>query len=123
MKKRFRPPGENMIEGQDIICFANDWDGDPLSKKHIMTRLAKKNRVLWVNSTGNRNPKASASDMKRVFRKVWNFASGVKKVEENIFVFTPIVIPFHGSRQAQKFNQAFLSMTLRVVCRQLKFTK
>src|SRR5689334_19457508 len=44
----------DMIEGQDIICFCNDWDGDPLSKKHIMQRLAKKNRILWVNSVGVR---------------------------------------------------------------------
>ena len=45
-----------MLEGNDIICFANDWDGDPLSKKHIALRLAQKNRVLWVNSTGNPQP-------------------------------------------------------------------
>ena len=43
-----------MIQGYDIICFSNDWDGDPLSKKHIMQRLAARNRVLWVNSIGGR---------------------------------------------------------------------
>src|SRR5690349_2636781 len=61
---------ENMIEGQDIICFSNDWDGDPLSKKHIMTRLARKNRVLWVNSLAIRRPKASMYDARRVFKKL-----------------------------------------------------
>src|SRR5262249_61662295 len=48
--------GSHMIEGQDIIVFANDWTGDPLSKKHIVQRLAARNRILWVNSLGNRNP-------------------------------------------------------------------
>ena len=57
-----------MIEDQNIICFSNDWDGDPLSKKHIMLRLARNNRILWVNSIGNRNPSASVRDLKRVFK-------------------------------------------------------
>ena len=59
----------DMLEGNDIICFCNDWDGDPLSKKHIALRLAKKNRVLWVNSTGNRNPTASVRDFRRVLEE------------------------------------------------------
>ena len=54
-----------MICGNDIIVFANDWSGDPLSKKHIVQRFAKRNRVLWVNSLGNRNPTASMRDLRR----------------------------------------------------------
>ena len=34
-----------MIQGSDIICLSNDWDGDPLSKKRIALRLARKNRA------------------------------------------------------------------------------
>ena len=45
-----------MLEGKDIICFSNDWDGDPLSKTHLMRLLARDNRVLWVNSIGYRTP-------------------------------------------------------------------
>ena len=62
-----------MIEGNDIICFANDWDAEPLSKKHIALRLAQKNRVLWVNSTGNRNPTASVRDLRRAWKKLRQF--------------------------------------------------
>ena len=51
-----------MMEGQDIILFSNDWGGDPLSKHQIALRLSKKNRILWVNSMGNRNPTVSAHD-------------------------------------------------------------
>ncbi len=65
-----------MLEGNDIICFANDWDGDPLSKKHIALRLARKNRVLWVNSTGNRNPTASVRDVRRAWMKLRHFFRG-----------------------------------------------
>ena len=67
-----------MVEGQDIVCFSNDWDSDPLSKKHIMVRLAKKNRVLWINSIGNRKPTASVRDFKRVLKKLRDFSAGSK---------------------------------------------
>ena len=73
-----------MIEGNDIICFANDWDAEPLSKKHIVLRLARKNRVLWVNSTGNRNPTASLRDFRRAWKKVRQYLRGCFPVSKNI---------------------------------------
>jgi glycosyltransferase involved in cell wall biosynthesis len=110
-----------MIEGQDIICFCNDWDGDPLSKKHIMSRLAKRNRVLWVNSVGVRNPTASVYDLKRVVQKVRAFTGGHKKVADSINVFTPLVIPFHGNAAARWINRKALRWSLLRTCRRLGF--
>jgi len=110
-----------MIEGQDIICFSNDWDGDPLSKKHIMQRLAKRNRVLWVNSLGNRNPTASVHDIKRVIKKLRDFTEGSKKVQEGIHVFAPLAIPFHGSATARWINEKALKWSIRRACRKLGF--
>ncbi len=110
-----------MIEGKDIICFSNDWDGDPLSKKHIMQRLAKRNRILWVNSLGNRNPTASAQDFKRVLKKLKDFARGSRRVENGIHVFSPLAIPFHGNAAARWINRRALRWALRRACRKLGF--
>jgi glycosyltransferase involved in cell wall biosynthesis len=110
-----------MLEGQDIICFSNDWDGDPLSKKHIMQRLAKRNRVLWVNSIGNRNPTASVHDFHRVIKKLRDFARGSKKVDSGIHVFSPLAIPFHGSSAARWINRKALRWSLQRTCRKLGF--
>jgi glycosyltransferase involved in cell wall biosynthesis len=110
-----------MIEGQDIICFCNDWDGDPLSKKHIMSRLARRNRVLWVNSVGVRNPTASVYDLKRVIQKVRAFSAGHKQVADSINVFTPLVIPFHGNSLARWINRKALRWSLLRTCRRLGF--
>ncbi|SPF48783.1 Glycosyltransferase [Candidatus Sulfopaludibacter sp. SbA4] len=112
-----------MIEGNDIICFSNDWDGDPLSKKHIVSRLAQKNRVLWVNSTGNRNPTASVRDLRRAWRKLRQYFAGCRPVAENISVFSPLVIPFHGNRAARWMNRRLLRWSLRRACRKLGFQK
>jgi glycosyltransferase involved in cell wall biosynthesis len=110
-----------MIEGKDIILFANDWGGDPLSKHQIALRLAKKNRVLWVNSMGNRNPTVSAHDLRRVAKKLWQFCRGCRPVANNISRFCPLVIPFHGNRAARWINRRLLAWGLRRACRKLGF--
>ena len=112
---------ENEVAGRDIICFANDWDSDPLSKKHIMLGLAKRNRILWVNSIGTRNPRASARDFRRAAGKLREFARGCRKVSENISVFSPLAIPFHGNWLARRANKQWLSWSVRRVCKQLGF--
>jgi glycosyltransferase involved in cell wall biosynthesis len=110
-----------MIEGFDIVCFCNDWDGDPLSKKQIVSLLAKRNRVLWVNSTGNRNPTASVRDLRRAWKKVCEFFRGCRQVAPNISLFCPLVIPFHGSAIARWINRRALAWSLRRVCKRLGF--
>jgi len=111
-----------MIEGKDIILFSNDWGGDPLSKHQIALRLAKKNRILWVNSMGNRSPTVSAHDARRIVKKLWQFCLGCRPVADNIFRFCPLVIPFHGNRAARWINRHLLAWSLRRACRKLGFS-
>jgi len=110
-----------MIEGQNIICFCNDWDGDPLSKKQIALRLAKRNRILWVNSMGGRNPTLSSHDIGRAWKKLRQFAQGCRQVADSIFLFSPLVIPFHASPLARWLNRRLLFWSLWRVCRKLGF--
>jgi glycosyltransferase involved in cell wall biosynthesis len=112
-----------MIQGQDIICFANDWDSDPLSKKHVMLRFARHNRVLWINSIGNRKPTATVYDLKRIAGKLRDFAKGYQQVHEQIYVCSPIAVPFFGSSVARWINRNALKWSLRRVCRQLGFQR
>jgi len=112
-----------MIQGQDIICFANDWDSDPLSKKHVMLRFAKHNRVLWINSFGNRKPTTSVYDLKRIVKKLRDFTKGQQQVHPGIFAFSPLAVPFFGSSVARWINQRALKYSVRRVCRQLGFQR
>src|SRR5512133_1679662 len=93
------------LRGRDLVVFSNDWDGDPLSKTHIMRILSRENRILWVNSLGNRAPKANAHDLKRMAKKLASFARGVVEVERNIFVLAPLAIPLYGSGLARSANR------------------
>jgi glycosyltransferase involved in cell wall biosynthesis len=110
-----------MLEDNDIIIFANDWGGDPLSKHQIALRLAERNRILWVNSMGNRNPTVSVHDMRRAWKKVCQFARGCQPVANNIFRFCPLVLPFHGNSAARWINRRLLSWSLRRACGKLGF--
>jgi glycosyltransferase involved in cell wall biosynthesis len=94
--------------GRDIVCFSNDWDGDPLSKMHAMKILARENRVLWVNSIGNRVPRASAHDLRRMGKKLLGAAQGVQERHPNIWVLTPLAIPLYGSELVRAINGVLL---------------
>jgi glycosyltransferase involved in cell wall biosynthesis len=106
-----------VLEGQSIICFAHDWNGDPTSKTHIMRILAKRNRVLWVNSIGMRRPAASRADFRRMASKLRQSLTGCEEVEPNIFVVNPLVIPLPGLALVDRLNAGILAASLRRFCR------
>jgi len=110
------------LHGRDIICFSNDWDGDPLSKTHIMRILARDNRVLWVNSLGNRAPKANAHDARRILKKLREAAGGTREVERNIHVLGPLALPFFG-KGARAVNAHLVRAQVQLAMRALGFRK
>jgi glycosyltransferase involved in cell wall biosynthesis len=111
------------LEGRDIVCFANDWSGDPLSKKHVMRRLARRNRVLWINSLGNRSPRATARDLKRIFDKLQRFAGGLYQVEPNIHVLSPLAVPNYRSPLMRRLNELVVGNTVRAAMKRLDYRK
>lgn len=110
-----------MLRGQDIICFANDWSGDPLSKKQVMLRLSEHNRILWVNSLHNRRPQLTKKDTRRVLQKLRGFWKGLQQVSPNIWVVTPLYMPFMESPFVQRLNRVILGRQLKRALRHLKF--
>jgi glycosyltransferase involved in cell wall biosynthesis len=109
-----------VLEGENIICFAKDWSEDPTSNNHVMRLLAQKNRVLWLNSISTRAPKlSSSSDLQKIARKVRDFAKGPIEVAPNLFVYTPIVLPFPHLPAAAAVNQGILRTTLGALRRRL----
>jgi len=111
------------LRGRDLVVFSNDWDGDPLSKVHIMRILSRDNRVLWVNSIGNRAPKANAHDMQRIWRKLSSFTEGIREVEPNLFVLAPLAIPFYGSEAVRTANRELLRVQVKRAMKQLRFQR
>ncbi len=107
------------LAGRDIVCFSNDWGGDPLSKTHVMRILARENRVLWVDSLGNRTPRATARDAWRIARKLRAASRGLVEVERNIHVLSPLYVPGYGGEAVRFVNGALLRAQLLSAMRRL----
>ncbi|HET7825887.1 MAG TPA: glycosyltransferase [Anaeromyxobacter sp.] len=104
---------------RDIVCFSNDWDGDPLSKTHLMRILSRDARVLWVDSLGNRSASASANDAARIAKKLRAAARGVVEVEPNLHVLSPLYVPALGSALAARANRVLVRLQMLAAMRHL----
>jgi hypothetical protein len=101
---------------QGIVAFAKDWNEDPTSNHHVLRELAKSRRVLWLNSVATRTPSLSSGrDLKKIVRKLGEFAKGPVNVENDLWVFTPLVLPLPHSAIARRINQQILRATLRAI--------
>lgn len=108
-----------VLSRQDIVCFSNDWDGDPLSKTHLMRILARENRVLWVNSLGHRAPKPNRNDAQRAVKKLREAATGLREVEPNLHVLAPLYVPAYGSPAVRRINRALVRFQVLRAMRRL----
>ncbi len=105
------------LSGRDIVCFSNDWGGDPLSKIHLMRILARENRVLWVNSLGNRTPRATRRDARRVVNKLRAAAGGLTQPEPGLHVLAPLYWPTYGPEAVRVNGRLVRFQVLRAMKR------
>ena len=106
------------LSGESIICFAGEdwWYHHPHSKNHILKRLARQNRVLFVNSITMGLPSVSNPDFfLKIRRKFRSYLRWLRRVPEGLFVLTPISLPFYGSPLLRALNRFVLVMQLRLV--------
>jgi glycosyltransferase involved in cell wall biosynthesis len=108
-----------MIEGQNIICFApTDWWGmNPSCTTHLMRRFAKKNRVLYINPFSSDLLVANKSGItKRIARKLKSIVKLLKQPQKNLYIFSPIFLPFQGKRTIDALNNFLLRVQIKAVC-------
>ncbi|HEY7960762.1 MAG TPA: glycosyltransferase [Solirubrobacteraceae bacterium] len=108
------------IRGRDIVCvgFA-DWESEVwTNQQHLMSRLARENRVLFVESLGLRRPQLAVRDVRRMARRL---ARGVAPPRERdgVWVLSPLVAPLHGSAAVRRLNRLLLAWLVRRTVRRL----
>lgn len=114
----------------DLIVFAEDFGGLPSSTQHLVRRLAKRHRILWVNSIGLRQPRLTLKDAKRLLSKLlclstkrhvvtqFELPDG-DKTPDNIHVTTLLTIPAPSSHIARWLAKQMLSLQLKRKAAQL----
>ena len=107
-----------MMRGENIVCFAKDWSEDPTSNNHVMKMLARDNRVLWMNSIATRAPSLTSSrDLHKIATKLKSFAKGPIHVENQLDIYTPVVLPFPHSALATRVNERILRSSIGLLRR------
>lgn len=105
-----------MLTGRDVVCISSvDWDFHWQIHHELMSTLAAAgNRVLFIENTGVRAP--GVSDIARVRQRVrnwWRSTKGFRRERDNLFVYSPLFLPFPYSRLARWLNRVFLFRPLR----------
>ena len=108
------------LDGQDVVCvgFA-DWDARLLTNQHhLMGRLARRNKVLFVESLGLRRPQLAGRDVRRILRRLRR-GLAPPRASGGVHVLSPLVIPLHGSLVLQRLNAWLLRRQVRRAARRL----
>lgn len=105
-----------MIKNENIVCISSiDWDFIWQGHQEIMSTFAKNgNRVLFIENTGVRTPKLR--DISRIRKRVVDWfksTKGFRKETDNIFVFSPMMLPFPYSKLASWINKKLLIEPLK----------
>jgi glycosyltransferase involved in cell wall biosynthesis len=97
------------LEGRQIVCVGTaDWVTElPINQHQLMSRLAARNRVLFVESLGLRRPQLASRDLRRIGRRLIAGMRGARAAG-SLQVLSPVVLPFHGSAAARALNRRLL---------------
>ena len=106
-----------------VVCFAGiDWwyHNRSHSEGQVMTRLARRARVLWVNSIGMRMPQPGRTELAyaRYWRKLKSTLRGLRRDESGMWILSPLFLPRH-TRRALELNGWFVEAQVALCCRWL----
>ncbi|MGE4317490.1 MAG: glycosyltransferase [Deferribacterales bacterium] len=106
-----------MSEPKCFVLFSTaDWGHKYLTnKQHVTMSLADRGyRVMYVESIGIRQPGINAQDISRIFKRLIKGLLPVKKVRNNVWVYSPLTIPFkHHMKIVKKINNFILSSVIK----------
>ena len=113
-------------KAKDFVLFSTgDWD-EPYwtNKQHTASHLVNAgHRILYIESVGIRAPKLSSSrDLGRMWRRLKRAWKGPRPVRKNIWVYSPLAIPFkHHWPMVKWLNQGVLRLLIGWFCRSKYF--
>jgi glycosyltransferase involved in cell wall biosynthesis len=106
--------------GREIVCvgFA-DWDAELwTNQQHLMSRLARENRVLFVESLGLRQPQLAGRDLARIARRLRR-GLAPPRATDGLYVLSPLVLPLHRHAAVRALNRGLLRAQVRRATRAL----
>ena len=99
-----------------VIISTADWD-HPIwtNKQHVACSLANQGHtILYVESLGLRGANNSGKDLSRIFRRLIKGLSPPKRVRQNIWVLSPLVIPGASNSIVLTINRYILNISIKL---------
>jgi len=113
-------------DNKEIVLLSTaDWD-NPFwtNKQHVAVEFARRGyKVLYIDSLGLRAPSLNKKDFGRIVKKLLKVVRPPKKVQENIWVWSPVTLPWNAYRPVRFFNKFYLSLCVKVWSKLLGFKK
>jgi hypothetical protein len=124
------PPaaGAAQAKADGVVCFAAvDWwyHNRGHSECQIMSRLARRGPVLWVNSIGMRAPTPGKTELvlHRYVRKFRSTLKGLRRDEATgMWVYSPVFIPKYTKRMVE-VNGRLVGLQVSALLRKLKIRR
>lgn len=100
----------------EFLFFADDWGRHPSSAQYLASELARRYRVVWVNTIGMRRPKLDLYTMRRGLEKIgqWLRLCGrYSDSELQLGVLNPVLFPDWRSKAIQRINASSIAFLVR----------
>ena len=114
------------VSGHDIVLLSTaDWD-NPFwtNKQHVAMELSRLgHKVLYIESLGLRAPTINKSDISRLFNRLLKGLRFPRKVNEGLWVWSPIVIPLQKYRLVRVINKWMLFVLAKGIALMLGFRR
>jgi glycosyltransferase involved in cell wall biosynthesis len=105
-----------------IIYFGNDWFAENrTSSHHVAECLAKRTRVLYVDSPGLRAPKANGRDLRKLWRTLFSVARRPQCVGDRLWQMSVPQIPFRRLPLVRRVNVALGKLLVKRALKRLGF--
>lgn len=112
------------MKNKDIVLLSTaDWD-NPFwtNKQHVAVELSRLGyKVFYIDSLGLRAPSFNKKDMSRVFKRVSKLFAAPKKKRDNLWVWSPVTLPWNKYKIIRTFNKLYLKGMINFWTRYLKF--
>jgi len=115
-----------MLKNENIICVSwLVWDSIPLVMHQMMTRLARNNRVLFVDPpVAYSNLIIRPSLWKDRLKKTFLWLRRVRRVNDNMYVYypPPLLLQYGHFKNVDSLNQSFIASAIAKTAKRLGFT-
>lgn len=95
----------------DIMLVSTaDWDNPYwTNKQHMAVQFVKRgHRVFYIESQGLRQPTVNVKDLRRIWKRLKRGFQPPRRVHENLYVWSPLVVPWQRYRLVRKLNRVLL---------------